>query len=655
MLLSAGLNQTLSVTFTPDSPNFESVTTTVMIDVNRADPVISWDNPNDIVVGTVLSEAQLNATATVAGTFDFDPMTGTVLEVGAGQVLSTTFTPEDTALFNVVTATVTIDVIEAQDYGDAPSDYPVLLADDGARHSTTSLTLGSQVDLDVDGAPSDLADGDGSDEDGVSSLADLVAVPSADTVSSFTVTASQAGRLDGWIDFNSDGDWDDGGEQVFTNVELFAGDNTLSYSIPAGATVGGTAARFRLSTAGNLAPTGSAADGEVEDYLVSILNGESAPAVEVDIPGDGGKLSVEAGILFVRSGQTELFRSPIANLGSLSIVGSEPDETVSIDVGNDFSVPANGILLTGGNGGNTLAVTGDQGQLDLTDPLIIATEFRSLDLSGPDANTITIDAAAVNRLSPSLKVVSIDSGEGDQLIVSDASDWRLGDPLIGSGVFVVTANQIAGGGERIEANVPRPWQNFLQASDVNNDGSVTVGDALRIINELDRRRYSDSITQILHAPLSVETWPGAYYDQNGDGQTTALDALRVINELADIESSRASSEGEAAGIHRPQRPQDALTQPSQSTTMPAATPKAGPVFGSEKSESNRNAANDIDDPKAPEPADSQELPIAAWVEASNTIAQDLAIVSQAGPSPDEQETAIDQLLGDESFLDRLSD
>ncbi len=60
-----------------------------------------------------------------------------------------------------------------------------------------------------------LADGDGDDDDGVFVIADLVAISDADTSASFTVDASETGKLDAWIDFNSDGDWDDVGEQIF--------------------------------------------------------------------------------------------------------------------------------------------------------------------------------------------------------------------------------------------------------------------------------------------------------------------------------------------------------------------------------------------------------------------------------------------------------
>ncbi len=66
-------------------------------------------------------------------------------------------------------------------------------------------------------------------------------------------------------------------------------------------------------------------------------------------------------------------------------------------------------------------------------------------------------------------------------------------------------------------------------------------DALRIINELGRREFSDAVSSQLTGPIDVETWPDAYFDHNGDDRATALDALRVINELARA-GNAASSE-----------------------------------------------------------------------------------------------------------------
>jgi len=65
------------------------------------------------------------------------------------------------------------------------------------------------------------------------------------------------------------------------------GPNTVGFAIPASATLSPTFARFRISSAGGLSPTGTASDGEVEDYQVNIqptpvtpppvVNGDYAP------------------------------------------------------------------------------------------------------------------------------------------------------------------------------------------------------------------------------------------------------------------------------------------------------------------------------------------------------------------------------------------
>ena len=47
------------------------------------------------------------------GTFVYTPAAGTVLNAGAGQTLSVTFTPTDTANYTPATATVPITVLKA--------------------------------------------------------------------------------------------------------------------------------------------------------------------------------------------------------------------------------------------------------------------------------------------------------------------------------------------------------------------------------------------------------------------------------------------------------------------------------------------------------------------------------------------------------------
>jgi hypothetical protein len=61
-------------------------------------------------VGTALSSAQLDATASVAGTFVYSPAAGTVMNTAGTQNLSVTFTPGDSADYNQATANVSLTV-----------------------------------------------------------------------------------------------------------------------------------------------------------------------------------------------------------------------------------------------------------------------------------------------------------------------------------------------------------------------------------------------------------------------------------------------------------------------------------------------------------------------------------------------------------------
>lgn len=82
------------------------------------------------------------------------------------------------------------------------------------------------------------------------------------------------------------------------------------------------------------------------------------------------------------------------------------------------------------------------------------------------------------------------------------------------------------------------WQNEDIPTDVNADGKTTALDALIIINEMDRRVWSNPDTQELRdafyfeLPTSNVHIPGFYYDVNDNGTVSAVDALNVINQIA---------------------------------------------------------------------------------------------------------------------------
>jgi hypothetical protein len=100
--------QTLSETFTPtDTTNYAPVTTSVQLTVTQAVPTITWPTPAAIVYGTALSSTQLDATASVPGSFVYTPTTGAILPVGT-QTIFVGFTPTDTIDYASVSTSVLI-------------------------------------------------------------------------------------------------------------------------------------------------------------------------------------------------------------------------------------------------------------------------------------------------------------------------------------------------------------------------------------------------------------------------------------------------------------------------------------------------------------------------------------------------------------------
>jgi hypothetical protein len=131
-VLAAGL-QTLSVTFLPtNTAIYNTVTTTTSLMVNKATPTITWATPAGITYGTVLSATQLDATASVSGTFAYTPAAGTELAVGS-LTLSVTFTPTDTTNYNTATGSVTLP--------DPPAASPTFSLAAGSYTSSQSVTI----------------------------------------------------------------------------------------------------------------------------------------------------------------------------------------------------------------------------------------------------------------------------------------------------------------------------------------------------------------------------------------------------------------------------------------------------------------------------------------------------------------------------------
>lgn len=237
------------------------------------------------------------------------------------------------------------------DFGDAPAPYATLSSENGARHRSVGPQLGAGRDTESDGAVSPLADGDdvggelrnADDEDGVL-FGFIPETTSATGLAALNIDLqnASAARLDAWIDFNGDGDWDDPGEQIFTDQGVTDETTTLNYAVPADVDAQITFARVRISTAGGLSPVGPASDGEVEDYAVTIGS---------DL-ADVGEVTLNAG----RSTRSEITSIEVQFDSVVEAVASD-FQLINVDPISGTSQPIRGINVQLNNDGpTTLAI-----------------------------------------------------------------------------------------------------------------------------------------------------------------------------------------------------------------------------------------------------------------------------------------------------------
>lgn len=302
------------------------------------------------------------------------------------------------------------------DFGDAPAPYPTTLAQNGARHTIQKgFGLGALRDGELNGQPSANADADDNnglpDEDGIVFLGPNGLPQTSNLVGRgktvfVQVTVSTGGffpgKLQGFIDFNDDGDWNDPGEKVIADMTLPAGVHNIPVTIPSNAAIGTTYARFRYGYEHGLGPTGASIAGEVEDYAIFIVG-----------------------------------PNPIANDDSYELLSTSGEVTLDV-LANDFPsengdifINPDGIDPTSVNG--TLEVAADGKSLLYTPDPFTPFETFTYTITDPAGNTATATVTINVRIAP----IAVD-------------DAFLNVPQGVSGFFLdVLANDFAGAGTLI--------------------------------------------------------------------------------------------------------------------------------------------------------------------------------------------------------------
>lgn len=246
-----------------------------------------------------------------------------------------------------------IETLDNYDYGDAVNSYGTSIDSDGARHRIGSqLRLGNNVDPERNGISS--GDSMGDDSNGTINDEDGVILPET-IVASFDaaafVFASGEGILDAWIDFNINGRFDPN-EKIADSVSVSEGFNRVEFNVPFNGTNAGiTNARFRISSAGNLLPTGTAADGEVEDYQLTIARVEAGFAGSFEDPtrpGSGDTLLAISGT----NADDNIFVSTTDRVMRASVNG----RLVSVTDFNLVGTSSNRLAISGLGGDDTISV-----------------------------------------------------------------------------------------------------------------------------------------------------------------------------------------------------------------------------------------------------------------------------------------------------------
>ena len=316
---------------------------------------IDWNNDGDFGdTGEATSVAVPDGTTTTVNLVFSVPI-GAVLNTSLGarfRLTTDTLTVGDAGSVGLASNGEVEDYLVSvvgKDYGDLPDtgagtgagNYNTLSTDSGPNHSIiNALKLGSTVDADtglLQGAGATLDDttntGSADDEDGVT-----IPVLSTGATATVVVNASGTGKVNAFFDWNNDGDFLDSGEAI-TELSVVAGNNNLSVPVPTTAVTGTSlGARFRISTAGALTATGAAADGEVEDYVVTVLGTDYG-----DLPDTGAGTSANnyetllasGGARHVLSNALKLGSTVDADTGLLQGAGATLDDTTNTGSADD--------------------------------------------------------------------------------------------------------------------------------------------------------------------------------------------------------------------------------------------------------------------------------------------------------------------------------
>ncbi|PQO40873.1 GEVED domain-containing protein [Blastopirellula marina] len=283
--------------------------------------------------------------------------------------------------------------------------------------------------------------------------------------------------MNAWIDLNKDGDWNDPGEQIFTNVVLQPGQHEYTFTIPT--TIFddsvlpeparlAASVRFRVGPTLGIGPSANDAFGEIEDYKVYLSQGPDAG------------LTAKNDVFEYQEDTDGQFFNVLANDSSFY------HRTLSIVPGSVTNISP------------------------VTDP--------PLDITvSPDGTRILFNAGGVSDLTENITF---------QYMVQDTA----GNKETATVTLVAPIDPDATGTNGIGGSATESVFAFHNSKgplgDVNNDGSLTGLDLLKVIKQMQNFGSRD----LPEWSYQSETFSD-YIDVNADGRFSYLDLLAMVNSM----------------------------------------------------------------------------------------------------------------------------
>jgi len=477
-ILNAGAGQTLTATFTPsDTVNYATVSKSVSIDVNRSVPVLTWNTPAAISFGTALGAAQLNASATVAGSFLYTPAAGSFLNGGAGRVLSVLFTPTDSLNYTTASANAALDVnksAQSISFGALSAklltDLPFAIGASSSSALPVTFTSSNNAVATVSGATVSIV-GAGTCTITASQAGDsnYASAPSVNQPLMIVYAASVPTVR---VSTLSDG--------AITNAALLniagsaSGVNGIKTVIINGTPVVLDAFNsftqvFTLKEGQNTFIT-TALDNaglEATDSRTVTLD-TSRPVITVTAPADNSTLSATSVVV----------TGYLDNPGTLTAVVNNGSPKSADMTGNNFSIALN---LSGGTNTIELTATDLAGNSSTAKRTIVSdTTKPSLAVTYPgtdstiNATSFTLAGTVSDDLGSSLVSVTMEGVTYTPQVLNGAFTQQLNLPSAKTYQITVTAIDQGGNSATVVRNVIRP----RILGDLNHDGKVDVVDAL---------------------------------------------------------------------------------------------------------------------------------------------------------------------------------